>query len=161
VTTKLRLWTEEGNKRVHGTTKRIPLEVFGKEEKPKLPPLPSSIYEMCQAGTRLVHHDCYIFVENNYYSIPFRYVGKEVDIERADTLVRIFCKGQQSVAFRSTAISDRLFGLAQSFPLFNRACMFLPIIVNIQDYLRVKISRCKRQPLFLTLPSFNMRFQKV
>jgi len=90
---KLRLWTEEANKRVHGTTKRVPFEVFEKEERPKLLPLPSSKYQTCQAGTRLVYHDCHIFVENNYYSVPFEYVGKEVDIEIADTLIRVFYKG--------------------------------------------------------------------
>jgi transposase len=97
---KLRRWNEEANKRVHGTTKKIPIEVFAKEERAKLLPLPSTKYQSCQAGTRLVYHDCHIFVENNYYSVPFEYVGKEVDIEIADTLLRIFYKGVQVALHR-------------------------------------------------------------
>lgn len=92
---KLRLWTGEANKRIHGTTKKVPVEVFEKEERTKLLPLPSSKYQTCQAGTRVVYHDCHIFVENNYYSVPFEYVGKEVEIEIADTLIRVFYKGVQ------------------------------------------------------------------
>lgn len=117
---KLRLWTEEANKRVHGTTKRVPLEVFEKEEKPKLLPLPSEKYRKCQAGTRMVYHDCHIFVENNYYSVPFEYVGKEVDIEIADTLIRVFYKGSQ-VALHTRLQGKGQFSTDQShYPKYKR-----------------------------------------
>lgn len=92
---KLRQWMEDANKRIHGTTKRIPEEVFKKEERHKLLPLPTSKWKSCHAGTRLVYHDCHIFAQNNYYSVPFEYVGKEVEIEISDTLVRVFYKGNQ------------------------------------------------------------------
>lgn len=104
---KLRLWTGEANKRIHGTTKKVPVEVFEKEERAKLLPLPSEKYQTCQAGTRVVYHDCHIFVENNYYSVPFEYVGKEVEIEIADSLLRVFYKGVQ------VALHARLQGKGQ------------------------------------------------
>jgi transposase len=119
---KLRRWNEEANKRVHGTTKRVPLEVFEKEEKPKLLPLPSSKYRICRAGTRLVYHDCHIFVGNNYYSVPFEYVGKEVDIEIADTLIKVFYKGQQ-VALHTRLQGKGQFSTDQShYPKYKRYC---------------------------------------
>jgi len=107
---KLRFWTEEANKRIHGTTKKVPVEVFEKEEEDKLLPLPSLKYQTCQSGTRLVYHDCHIFVENNYYSVPFEYVGTEVDIEIADTLIMVFYKGTQ------VTIHSRLQGKGQFSP---------------------------------------------
>lgn len=117
---KLRLWIEEANKRVHGTTKRVPKEVFEKEESAKLLPLPSSKYQICQAGTRVVYHDCHIFVENNYYSVPFEYVGKEVDIEIADALVRVFYKGAQ-VALHARLQAKGQFSTDQShYPKYKR-----------------------------------------
>lgn len=92
---KLREWMEHANRRVHGTTKKVPFEVFEAEERNKLLPLPSSRYQLPKGGTRLVYHDCHIFVGHNYYSIPFMYVGKEVEIEMGDTLLRVFYKGKQ------------------------------------------------------------------
>jgi len=104
---KLRLWTEAANRRVHGTTKWVPVDVFEKEERAKLLPLPSTHYQICQVGTRLVYHDCHIFVEHNYYSVPFEYVGKEVTIEITDSLIRVLYQGRQ------VALHGRLSGKGQ------------------------------------------------
>lgn len=89
---KLKDWLENKcNKRIHGTTRKIPFEVFNSIEKSKLKPLPILDFKMCKVGKRKVYHDCHIFIEYNYYSVPFEYVGKTVDIE-IDKLVRIFYK---------------------------------------------------------------------
>jgi len=92
---KLREWMEHANRRIHGTIKRVTFEVFEAEEKDNLLPLPLMRYQLPRVVTRLVYHDCHIFVEHNYYSIPFAYVGKEVEIELEDTLLRVFYKGNQ------------------------------------------------------------------
>ncbi len=41
-------------------------------------------------GTRKVYHDCHVFIEQNYYSVPYSYVGKEVEIEVGKGVVRIY-----------------------------------------------------------------------
>ena len=92
---RLREWMEKTSKRIHGTTRKIPLEVFESDEKDKLLPLPESRYNMVKVGNRIVYHDCHVFVDYNYYSVPFTYVGKEVEIEMGDTLLRIYYKGNQ------------------------------------------------------------------
>jgi len=104
---KLRQWMESANRRVHGTTKKVPYDVFKEEEKDKLLSLPDSRYQLCQVGSRLVYHDCHIYVDHNYYSVPFQYVGKEVDIEVTDKIVKIYHKGRQ------IAIHGRLSGKGQ------------------------------------------------
>lgn len=104
---KLRQWMESANKRVHGTTKKVPLEVFKAEEKSKLLALPLSRYQLSEVGSRFVYHDCHIYVEHNHYSVPFQYVGKEVDIEITDKILKIYYKGKQ------IAIHGRLSGRGQ------------------------------------------------
>lgn len=92
---KLKEWTDKINSRIHGTTRKVPNEVFHAEEKDKLLPLPKSRYEFSRAGTRIVYHDCHIYIDYNYYSVPFEYVGKEVEIEISEKLIRIYHKGKQ------------------------------------------------------------------
>ncbi len=92
---KLRQWMDRASTRVHGTTRKVPHEVFEAEEKSKLLPLPLMRYKSPMVGNRLVYHDCHIFVDYNYYSIPFEYVGKEVDIELEDNIVRVYYRSKQ------------------------------------------------------------------
>ena len=88
---RLRNWRDKTcNRRVHGTTKKIPCEVFTMEEKVKLIPLPNEPFKMAQVGTRKVYHDCHVYINYNYYSVPFEYVGKEVEIEISNNIVRIY-----------------------------------------------------------------------
>lgn len=101
---RLTEWMERANRRVHGTTKRVPLEVFEDEERGKLFSLPSGRFKLCMVGTRRVYHDCHIFVEYNYYSVPFEYVGKEVDIELTDNLLRVYYRGKE------IAVHGRMYG---------------------------------------------------
>jgi transposase len=87
---QLENWQENTcNNRVHGTTRKIPREVFEQEEKHKLMPLPIEEFKLHQVGTRKVYHDCHIYVAYNYYSVPFEYVGKIVEIELSDTLLKV------------------------------------------------------------------------
>jgi transposase len=92
---KLSEWTDKANRRIHGTTRKVPLEVFYSVEKGKLLPLPESPYRLVKVGSRIVYHDCHVFVDYNYYSVPFEYVGKEVEIEISDALLQIYYKGNR------------------------------------------------------------------
>jgi len=93
---KLRNWLEYTcNQRLHGTTRKIPRQVFEREERQKLSPLPPKEFSMLKVGKRKVYHDCHIYVGYNYYSVPFEYVGKEVEIEVGKDLLRIYHQGRQ------------------------------------------------------------------
>lgn len=88
-------WTHRVNRRIHGTTRKIPWELFTQEEKDLLRPLPASPYQLITVGTRTVYHDCHIFVGYNYYSVPYQYVGKEVEVEVGTHIVRVYHQGVQ------------------------------------------------------------------
>jgi len=92
--TGLAQWNERANQRIHGTTRKVPFHVFETEERPKLSPLPDERYKLSEAGTRRVYHDCHIYVDYNYYSVPYEYVGRDVDIELTDSLLRISCDSE-------------------------------------------------------------------
>jgi len=87
---KLNNWIEtKCNNRVHGTTQQVPSELFTKEEVITLKPLPDTAFTIPNVGTRLVYHDCHVYIDYSYYSVPYEYVGKEVNIEVTNSLVRI------------------------------------------------------------------------
>ncbi|ETR67279.1 MAG: integrase catalytic subunit, partial [Candidatus Magnetoglobus multicellularis str. Araruama] len=88
---QLKEWVKQKcNVRIHGTTKKIPQEVFLAQEKEKLISLPESRFKIAEVGLRKVYHDCHIFVESNYYSVPFDFVGCNVDIELSQNVLKIF-----------------------------------------------------------------------
>ena len=88
-------WYTRANHRIHGTTRKVPREVFEKEEKVKLILLPKEEFKLVKVGSRKVYHDCHIYVDYNYYSVPFSYVGKKVEIELAKNLLKVFYQGKE------------------------------------------------------------------
>lgn len=96
LTRQLREWMDNyANLRIHGTTKKIPWQVWEQEEKNKLQPLPEEMFTFFQRGVRRVAANCHLHFENNYYSVPSRLVGKEVTIRYNENLLRIIYRGEQ------------------------------------------------------------------
>lgn len=93
---QLRTWMDTyANKRVHGTTRKIPEEVFWNEEAQHLQPLPDTPFSFFNRSIRTVSPNCHIHFENNYYSVPAALVGKEVTVRWNTHLVRIVSSGEQ------------------------------------------------------------------
>ena len=80
---------ETAGKRIHGTTKQVPLEVFLLRERQALLPLPRDPYQLAIWRECALHPDGHIVFEQSYYSAPFHLVGKKL-LVRATTLVEIF-----------------------------------------------------------------------
>ncbi|MEA3280143.1 MAG: IS21 family transposase [Thermodesulfobacteriota bacterium] len=98
-------WQENKcNVRIHGTTRKIPREVFETKEKELLRRLRVDKFKMVEGGKRKVYHDCHIFVKHNYYSVPFEYIKKEVEIELSKTLLKVYYNNKE------IAIHERLSG---------------------------------------------------
>lgn len=92
------------NARIHGTTRKIPQEVFEVEEKFKLIKLPEQEFRIPKIGERVVYNDCHVYFDYSYYSVPFEYVGKTVEIESDNKLVKILYNGKQ-IALHEKAVT--------------------------------------------------------
>lgn len=93
---QLRNWLDGyANLRIHGTTRKVPKEVFEVAEKDQLQPLPQEEFAFFNRCVRQVLPNCHIHFENNYYSVPAILVGKEVTIRFNDHLLRIIHQGEQ------------------------------------------------------------------
>lgn len=86
---QLKNWAIEANRRTHGTTKKIPYEVFLSEEKPKLQPLPNTPFNLIPTIRRKVKLNCHVQYEENYYSVPSKYVGEFVDVRLKENILEI------------------------------------------------------------------------
>jgi len=65
------------------------------EEKKFLEPLPAIPYEVVQwLYDRKVYPNCHISVFKNYYSVPYAYVGRKVDVKLLEGTLEIYCQGQ-------------------------------------------------------------------
>lgn len=86
----LRNWLDHKcNKRLHGTTKKIPREVFDHEEKDSLQSLPVSDFIFPNVVCRKVNKDCHVTFSDNYYSVPYEYINKIVEISLDTKLIKI------------------------------------------------------------------------
>jgi transposase len=63
---------------VHGTTKKKPYPAFLAEEKAHLAPLPETPFERPLWKKCTVHPDHHIVFDKSYYSLPTRYIGREL-----------------------------------------------------------------------------------
>ncbi|MBP6952785.1 MAG: IS21 family transposase [Alphaproteobacteria bacterium] len=83
------------HERIHGTTKEKPKILFDNQEKASLLSLPHSSFYIGYRGQRKVHKDCHITLEQNFYSVPFQYVGENVEVDCGSKEVKIFYKDKQ------------------------------------------------------------------
>lgn len=64
--------------RIHGTTAKQPLMVYEQQERQHMLPLPIQAFEPVLYKTATVHRDTHILYEKALYSVPWRWMGKEV-----------------------------------------------------------------------------------
>jgi transposase len=74
----LRWCLELAGRRVHGTTKRIPLEVFDQVERAALQPLPPTPWNLTEWKRAKLHGDCHVVFGGAYYSAPHRLIGERL-----------------------------------------------------------------------------------
>lgn len=85
---------DTANVRVHGTTERIPNEVH-EEELSHLRPLPLHPYDCCQVETKRVTKFFQVKIDQNHYSVPHQYVGRDVNIHRYMDEICIYHDGKR------------------------------------------------------------------
>ena len=110
---KLIIWIEKANSRKHGTTKKVPQRLFEEVEKGKLIMLPDNAFDMASWHIRKVAKDCHITIENNYYSVPSKYVGTEVGISLSPALLRIY-SGEEMIGMHTRSKGSGVFSTVSS-----------------------------------------------
>lgn len=85
-------WCREiAGTRVHGTTRKIPYEVFESDERPTMRPAPDSLYDVpLYVDSAKVHPDHHIQVAQALYSVPTAYLRKHVRVRADRKLVKIY-----------------------------------------------------------------------
>jgi transposase len=95
--------SQVADKRIHGTTKRQVEKVFNEVERPRLRPLPASLFPVFAEAQRTVHRDGHIELERSYYSVPPEYVGRKVWARWETRLVRIYNLRMEPIALHARA----------------------------------------------------------
>jgi transposase len=76
--------------RIHGTTRKIPAEVYQSIEKPVMRTAPTEPFDVPTWGDAKVHPDHHISFLCALYSVPTRYLHKKVRVRADSKLVRIY-----------------------------------------------------------------------
>jgi transposase len=87
------LWrwcVEIAGRRVHGTIKQIPLEVFDAVERPALQTLPPTPWELTEWKQAKLHGDCHVVFDGAYYSAPHRLIGQRLWVRARGRTIELF-----------------------------------------------------------------------
>lgn len=76
--------------RIHGTTRRVPREVFDSEERSALLPAPDSPFDVPRWSEVKVHPDHHVQVARALYSAPTAYIGKRLRVRLDRKSVRLY-----------------------------------------------------------------------
>jgi hypothetical protein len=108
VAAKLKDWMiNHANQRIHGTTRKVPWVQLVDTERPSLQSLPPEEFALFERCVRKVSMNCHIHFENNYYSVPFPHVGKEVTVRFNARIIRIIAAGEEvALHTRSSGIGE-------------------------------------------------------
>jgi len=88
-------WCREvAGQRIHGTTRKRPIQVFEAAEKAKLAPLARPRFDPPAWSECKVHPDHHVQFQKAIYSVPTRHVGKKVWVRGDSKLVRIYVQGE-------------------------------------------------------------------
>jgi transposase len=105
--------------RIHGTTRRVPRDVFEAEERQFLLPAPEGPFDVPRWAEPKVHPDHHVQVARSLYSVPTRYIGKRLRARVDKKTVRLYlhgelikCHGRVPPGKRSTDLSDYPVGKA-------------------------------------------------
>lgn len=89
-------WLETtANRRVHGSTRKVPAIEFNEKEANMLSELPITSFTMSASDTAIVDTQCHISYQANHYSVPYQYINCKVDVIEINNLLKICFKGKE------------------------------------------------------------------
>ncbi len=96
-------WCRQVGERIHGTTKKRPIEQFQTIEAAALRPLPQTAFDCGVSKELKLHRDCHLVFEGSYYSAPFRLVQQTLRLRAGVSTVRIYTLDHQLIATHDRA----------------------------------------------------------
>ena len=88
-------WAREiAAKRRHGVTGRQPIEMFESDERHALLELPEEAYETVIWKLATLHRDAHVQVDGAFYSAPWEYVGRKLEVKLQGPNVSIYRQGE-------------------------------------------------------------------
>ena len=81
---------EVAGQRRHGTTSKRPADAFEHEEKQHLLPLPAQRLDLVAWQQAKVHRDCHVVFRGEFYSVPWKLVGQQVDLRVTRSVVMAY-----------------------------------------------------------------------
>lgn len=98
---ELVVWLSEvADKRVHGTTRRRPIDLFEQEEKAALRPLPKASFDLVTWKEAKVHRDSHIVFEKRLYSVPYKLIGQQVWVRATPSTVAVYANEERIATHR-------------------------------------------------------------
>jgi transposase len=105
--------------RIHGTTRRVPRDVFEAEERVHLLPAPDAPFDVPRWTEPKVHPDHHVQVARSLYSVPTAYIGRRLRARTDKKTVRLYlqsklikCHARVAPGERSTDLTDYPVGKA-------------------------------------------------
>lgn len=117
----LRVLLDELNKRPFQQLGGCRLELYEREERRQLTPLPDQPYELATWAKAKVNIDYHVTVDKHHYSVPYRYVQRSVDVRRTEEIVEIYCEGHRIAAHPRSWRSGRFSTLDKHRPKSHQA----------------------------------------
>jgi hypothetical protein len=101
-------------------------------EKPSLRPLPTNNFEVVEYKKAKVHTDCHVQVQNNFYSVPYRFIGQTVRVKLGARMVEVFNCDHESIAIHAKMSGRGEFSTVEAHYPANK------IVSNRLDILSLK-----------------------
>ena len=89
---------------------------FESVDLPHMRPLPDRRWQRTQWRQNTVHPDYHIAVERHFYSVPYRYVGKEVDVRLRGSAIDVFYRGRHIASHLRSQAKGRATTLKEHQP---------------------------------------------
>ena len=116
------------NSDVHGTTHEIPLERFKSEELKPIDGVPE--YIVIREEARKISRDCFISYLGNFYSVPYRFAGREATLQIINGKFKVIVGGEQVCEHeilagrgRVSRVKEHFKGLMSEILKENKAAM--------------------------------------
>lgn len=109
-------WNEKPFQKLAGSRKQLLEEI----ERPALKGLPSNRFEFAQWRKAKVHIDYHIQVDRHFYSVPYTYVSKDVDVRLTRSTVEVFFNGERIASHSRNIATGRFSTVEEHMPKHQR-----------------------------------------